>query len=42
MRIEDAIREGKDFAAYIVIPMHPEGDPASLAVQVWLAECRQT
>ena len=32
-KICQKIREGKRFAVYIVIPMHPEGDPASAPVQ---------
>jgi len=34
MRIIDAIKAGKEFAVYVVMPMHPEGDPKSVAVQV--------
>jgi len=32
-RVERAIAEGEEFRAYICIPMHPEGDPLSAAVQ---------
>lgn len=32
-KICQMIREGKRFAVYVVLPMHPEGDPASAAVQ---------
>ncbi|KAK8745397.1 hypothetical protein OTU49_000171 [Cherax quadricarinatus] len=32
-RITNAIKAGEDFRAYIVIPLHPEGDPTSTAVQ---------
>jgi len=32
-RVERAIAEGEDFRAYICIPLHPEGDPTSAAVQ---------
>lgn len=33
LKIASKIREGKRFAVYIVIPMWPEGDPSSNAVQ---------
>ena len=32
-RIEGAILRDEDFRAYVIIPLHPEGDPASGAVQ---------
>ena len=32
-RISRAVKEGKDFRVYITIPLHPEGDPKSAAVQ---------
>ncbi|KAG7177060.1 phospholipase D alpha 1-like isoform X3 [Homarus americanus] len=32
-RIINAIKAGEDFRVYIVIPIHPEGDPTSTAVQ---------
>jgi len=32
-RITTAITNGEDFRAYILIPIHPEGDPSSGAVQ---------
>ncbi|KAK3865391.1 hypothetical protein Pcinc_028995 [Petrolisthes cinctipes] len=32
-RIISAIKAGEDFRVYIVIPLHPEGDPTSSAVQ---------
>ncbi|XP_076067963.1 uncharacterized protein LOC143040639 isoform X2 [Oratosquilla oratoria] len=32
-RISNAIKAGEDFRVYIVIPLHPEGDPTSSAVQ---------
>eukprot|EP00211_Chloroparvula_japonica_P004331 CAMPEP_0119123148 /NCGR_PEP_ID=MMETSP1310-20130426/3180_1 /TAXON_ID=464262 /ORGANISM="Genus nov. species nov., Strain RCC2339" /LENGTH=670 /DNA_ID=CAMNT_0007112905 /DNA_START=108 /DNA_END=2120 /DNA_ORIENTATION=+ len=32
-RVCRAVREKKQFNVYAVIPMHPEGDPASMAVQ---------
>ncbi|KAL7645158.1 UNVERIFIED_CONTAM: hypothetical protein RMT77_003536 [Armadillidium vulgare] len=33
VRIINAIKAREDFRAYIVIPLHPEGDPSSTAVQ---------
>ena len=33
VRICQKIAEGQRFAAYIIIPMYPEGDPGSMAVQ---------
>ncbi|XP_071551933.1 uncharacterized protein [Panulirus ornatus] len=33
IRIINAIKAGEDFRVYIVIPIHPEGDPTSTAVQ---------
>ncbi|XP_045620568.1 uncharacterized protein [Procambarus clarkii] len=32
-RIINAIKVGEDFRVYIVVPLHPEGDPTSTAVQ---------
>jgi len=32
-RVERAIQNGEQFKVYICIPMHPEGDPTSAAVQ---------
>ncbi|XP_037801148.1 phospholipase D alpha 1-like isoform X2 [Penaeus monodon] len=32
-RIINAINAGEDFRVYVVIPIHPEGDPTSTAVQ---------
>nr|DAD31926.1 TPA_asm: hypothetical protein HUJ06_010777 [Nelumbo nucifera] len=36
LKIANKIKEKKRFSAYIVIPMWPEGDPASKAVQMML------
>ncbi|XP_064116971.1 uncharacterized protein LOC135222709 isoform X2 [Macrobrachium nipponense] len=33
MKIVNAIKAGEDFRVYVVIPIHPEGDPTSSAVQ---------
>ncbi|CAL4138873.1 unnamed protein product [Meganyctiphanes norvegica] len=32
-RIINAINNGEDFRVYVVIPLHPEGDPSTAAVQ---------
>ena len=36
-KVSEKILEGKQFCAYIVIPLHPEGDPAASATQEILA-----
>ena len=36
-KVSEMILEGKQFCAYIVIPLHPEGDPAASATQEILA-----
>jgi len=41
-KVSEMILEGKQFCAYIVIPLHPEGDPAAAATQEILAWQRRT
>lgn len=41
-KIINKIRAGERFCAYIVIPMHPEGDPASAPIQAILAWQKRT
>jgi len=41
-KIVDKILAGESFCAYIVIPLHPEGDPATAAIQEILAWQRRT
>ena len=41
-KIVDKISDGESFCAYIVIPLHPDGDPASAAIQEILAWQRRT
>eukprot|EP00092_Neocalanus_flemingeri_P001909 GFUD01002039.1.p1 GENE.GFUD01002039.1~~GFUD01002039.1.p1 ORF type:complete len:520 (+),score=140.89 GFUD01002039.1:49-1560(+) len=41
-KIVDKIFDGESFCAYIVIPLHPEGDPATAAIQEILAWQRRT
>merc|ERR1711936_292710 len=41
-KIADKITKGEPFCAYIVIPLHPEGDPATAAIQEILAWQRRT
>ena len=36
MRIKQAIMKKEDFRVYVVLPLHPEGDPASTPVQEML------
>ena len=33
-KIVEKILAGEEFRAYIVIPLHPEGDPATMPLQV--------
>jgi len=41
-KIVDKIQAGEQFCAYIVIPLHPEGDPATAPIQEILAWQRRT
>jgi phospholipase D1/2 len=41
-KVYDKILDGEAFCAYIVIPLHPDGDPASAAIQEILAWQRRT